>query len=238
MGRRPLAAAALVAVSLLRAGATARADDAPPPLIAVEGSASVDLPPDLARLTLGVTLERPTAVAATADVAKAAQAVVQGIGAEGIADKDVATGSVSLTILPAESGHDGEPPRPFRFQASTVLIVTVRPAERAGAIASRLVDRGANTLEGIDYGSSRADAVLDDLRARAAQDARHKAEVYVGALGLRLGRVLAITPGEAAAPVAPAPMRLARSPAPLVLPTRPGALTVGTAVTVRWEILQ
>ncbi len=217
--------------------APAFAEAPPPSSITVEGRASTDLAPDTARLTLGVSLDRPTAVAAASDVAAAAQAIVAQLKQDGVAEADVATGSVSLSALPPDDAR-GQPRRSANFRGTMTLLVIVRSVESAGALASHLVDRGANTIEGIDYSSSREPDVLDDLRAKAVRDARRKAEIYVGALGVHLGRVLEVTPGEGGA--APRFRELAEAPAPAsaALPTRPGTLTLSTTVSIRWEVAQ
>lgn len=221
-------------------GAAAEASAAPPS-ITVEGRASADVAPDTAQLILGVSLERPTAASAIADVAKAAQVVVDRIRADGIGDMDVATSSVSLSAVPPDETR-GKPPRAAGFRGALSLTVKVRPVERVGTLASRLVDRGANTIEGIDYLSSREEDVLDDLRARAVRDAKRKADLYVAALGLHLGRVLEIIPGEAQARRPGMALRMAaEEPAPAPppdLPTKPGTLAVSATVSVRWEIAQ
>lgn len=239
MRLRPIAALLLAACP-----AQAFAQAAPlggPPFITVEGQASAEIAPDLARLSVGVVAERPTAAAATAEVARAAQAVTDQIKADGVDDKDVTTGTLGLTpIYPEDltSSRQSRPPRGFR--AATDVAVTVRPPERAGLVASHLVDKGANQIEGIVFASSQQDRRLDDLRADAMRDARRKAEIYVGALGLRLGRVLEISPqAEGGVP----PQTFARSASILAAPTpklpvEPGTLSLQASVSVRWEILQ
>lgn len=236
-----LIAVAATALALASASVAVAEDTSGPPSITVEGHASDDVVPDTAQLGLGVSLERPTAVSATADVAKAAQAVVDRIRADGFADGDVATSSVSLSAVPAEETR-GKPPRAAGFRAALTLRVKVTPVERVGPLASRLVDKGANVIEGIDFMSSREETVLDDLRVRAVRDAKRKADLYVAALGLHLGRVLEIVPGEAQARRPETAFRMAaEAPAPAPppdLPTKPGTLAVSATVSVRWEIAQ
>ena len=235
---------------LLLAGATALGAAAPapagaqsgpaalPPAITVEGQASAELTPDMARLSLGVVADRPTASGAASEVGKAAQAMVEQVKAEGIDDKDVVTISVTLApVYPdAAPGNPNAVRLPRGYRASTDLLVTVRPAGRAGAVAAHLVDKGANTIEGIAYASSQEPAVLDRLLGEAMRDARRQAEIYVEALGLKLGRVLEIVP-EGGRFVPQARMQMtAGATAPI--PVEPGALPVRASVSVRWEILQ
>lgn len=212
-----------------------------PPFITVEGQAGAEIAPDMARLSVGVVAERPTAAAATAEVARAAQAMTDQVKADGLDDKDVTTGSIALApIYPEELTSSGQSRPPRGFRASTDFVLTVRPPEKVGLVASHLVDKGANAIEGIVFASSQQDRRLDDLRADAMREARRKADIYVVALGLRLGRVLEISPqAEGGAP----PQTFARSASILAAPTpkipvEPGTLALRAGVSVRWEILQ
>ncbi len=199
-----------------------------------------EIVPDLARVTVGVTIDRSTATQAAADVARAAQAVVDAVKAEGIPDGDVR--SEAVTLAPLSPDRDGAAsPRTGTadlYRGSTLVSVLVSPVDHAGALLSHLIDKGANLVEGIDYGSSQEGRITDDLRAEAARDARRKAEIYVAALGLRLGRVLEITPVEEPGFQPRDAMRKTSILATPALPVRPGTLTLRAAVSVRWEVLQ
>ncbi len=242
MGRSLRFPACLVLLGLLATPAAAQQPTTQAlPFITVEGQASAEVVPDTAQLSIGVEADRPTASAATADVAKAAQAVMDQIKAEGIDDKDVATTSVSLSPVYPETALPGtsQPARsPRAFRAATELLVTIRPADRAGMVAAHLVDKGANTIEGIDFSSSDAARRMDDLRTAAMLDARHKAEVYVAALGLHLGSVLEINPLNAGGFQPRVAMQktsiLAAPPPPI--PVKSGTLTLQASVNVRWAI--
>ena len=236
----PCWALSLVLTALVAASfwaVPAMAADAPLPVITIDGEANADVTPDTARLSLGVETERPTAAAATADLAKAAQAMMETLRTEGIDRKDITTTALALSPLyPEDQGRaPAAPARPRAFRAATTVAIVVRPAERAGTIASRLIDSGANTIEGIDYSSSEAEARLDGLRADAMRDARRKAEIYVGALGLHLGHVVEITPDSSTGP-RPQPMMRTMAVAKAMVPTAPGSLTLHAGVSVRWTI--
>ena len=217
----------------------------PIPFVTIEGQASSDVIPDTATVSLGVESDRPSATAATSDVAKAAQAIVDQITAEGIDAKDVTTTSIALSPIYPEDLGSARPSAsraPRSFRASTDLMITIKPAERAGAVVAHLVDKGANSIDGITYSSSQHAKQLDDLKADATRDALRQAQIYAGALGLRLGRVLEIIPGTSFGGEPPMSFAKARStvlaaPVP-ALPVKSGALTLRSTVSVRWEILQ
>ena len=224
------------ALVLIAIPALAQQPPASPPSVTVQGEASADVAPDSVNLSVGVTVERPTASEAMAAVAKAAQSVVVQIKAEGIADNDVTTTGIGLApVDPNEGVVPPARPKLLMFRASTTVLLRVKPADKAGTVASHLVDKGVNTIDSFTYESSRRADVLDGLRGDAMRDARRKAEIYVAALGLRLGPVLDIQPVGEAMPPSPMPMaRFEKGVA--TIPVQAGTIALGAAVNVRWAI--
>jgi uncharacterized protein YggE len=214
------------------------------PNITTNGTASTEVVPDIATITLGVESERPTAADAARENTRTAQAIVGEIKAQGIDAKDIKTLSVSLEPVYDEvrdpTGRVTK--RTLRgYIAHNSLSVRIRDIGKAGALASQLMDKGANNLYGITFDYSQKEAKTDVLRDDAVRDAQRKANSYVSGLGLKLGRVLEI----ATEPAAPLPTRMqARalaSPQPeaaAAIPIEPGAETLRANVRVTWELAQ
>ncbi len=121
------------------------------PHITVIGHAHTEVVPDFVTLSLAVVTERPKAAAAAAANAQAAQAVTDAVQAEGIDPKDIQTSEVSLTpvydsVSDAEGRGTGQKLR--GYQARNGLTIRVRAIGRAGALAARLIDSGANEFQG------------------------------------------------------------------------------------------
>jgi uncharacterized protein YggE len=72
------------------------------------------------------------------------------------------------------------------------LSVRIRDIEKAGVLAGHLLDKGANSFEGIAFDYTQKEAKYDALLGDAVRDALRKANSYVNGLGLKLGRVLEI----------------------------------------------
>ena len=231
--------AALCALAAVPVAAEEAPSARPVPSITVEGRASVPVVPDVVVVTLGVESERPRAADAAADNNRTAQALMETIKAAGIEPRDVATASVGL--MPVYDTPPKGTATLTGYRASLTLQVRVRPVDRAGTLIGALTDKGANSIEGVDFLVS-PDAQRDDqLRADAMRDARHRAEIYVEALGLKLGRVLQIAPGEMPMPE---PRRFdyraklaMAAPAPSV-PLAAGEERQQAQVSVTFEILQ
>lgn len=204
------------------------------PTIVVTGEAQQQVDPDTAVVTLGVATERPTAREASSVNAATMRPVIDAAKAAGIAERDIATAQTTLTPV-YDTPVNGQAPRIKGFRAVNTVVIQVHKIDSAGDLVGRLIDRGANSLEGIDFKVADLTPARDALYAQATLDARHRAEIYASALGLKLGRVLSITPeGGVAEPMPPRAFRMAAAPAPV--PLQAGTQTVDARVTVTWVL--
>ncbi|HUI19507.1 MAG TPA: SIMPL domain-containing protein [Methylocella sp.] len=213
------------------------------PSITTTGIASADVTPDIVTISIGVDTERPNAADATRDNARAAQAVVGEIKAQGIDGRDIKTLSITLSpVYDEDSDSNGHVKRTLRgYLAQNSLSVRIRDLAKAGALARQVMDQGANSLEGIEFDYSQKDAKYDALRGDAMHDALRKATSYVNGLGIKLGRVLEI----ATEPPAPVPNAMSsrmvggsREASAAAIPVEPGVQTLRAEVQVTWELLQ
>jgi len=231
---------ALLALSLLFCGyAQAESLKESVPNVAVVGEASEDVAPDRATLRFGVVTDRPTASAAGADNAAAMQTILAELRSMGVADADMQTQQVSLSpIYTEERDAKGKAKNIQTYRASNILAVHVTPVEKASDIVGRVLDKGANSLEGVDYDHTNLDEKRDELRAKAVKDAERRARIYAEAAGMRLARVIEIRPIEYGGPVAKSfEAQAAAAPAPgTSVPLRPGREHVSERVSIIWAL--
>jgi uncharacterized protein YggE len=231
----------ILAFSLLFAG-YARAESLRDSVsnVAVVGEASEDVAPDRAILRFGVVTDRPTAAAAASDNAAAIAAILADLKTMGIADADIETQNVSLTPVSTEERDAKGKTRTIQsYRAGNTLAVFVKPVEKAGDIIGRAIDKGANSLDGVDYDHTNLDAKRDELRARAVKDAERRARIYAEAAGLRLARVIEIRPVDDG-PIAMKTFdaRMAAAPAAAPVPLRPGQQRISERVAVIWALVR
>jgi uncharacterized protein len=213
------------------------------PTITANGVASAEVVPDIATISIGVDTERPNAADATRDNARAAQTVVGEIKAQGIEARDIKTLSITLSPVYDESTDaNGRIKRTLRgYEAHNSLSVRIRDITKAGALARQLMDKGANSLEGIEFDYLQKDTKYDGLRGDAVRDALRKANSYVNGLGIKLGRVLEIAtepPAPGPAGMSPRMLGAASRQASTAIPVEPGVQTLRTEVQVTWELAQ
>lgn len=207
--------------------------------VSVVGEAFEEVAPDRATLHFGVVTERPAAGAAAADNARAVESVLAELKAMGVADADIQTQGVTLAPVTIEERDAKGRPKGAQqlFRARNDLTARIKPAQKAGEIMGRLIDKGVNSFDGVEYDFSNTAEKLDALRAAAVKDAERRARAYAEAVGLRLARVLEIHPAdEDVAGPRPYVQRMTAADAAPPVPLQPGLQRISARVSVSWAL--
>lgn len=200
--------------------------------ITVTGEGIVETSPDQATISLGVTTNADTAVAALAANSEAMTKMMAQLKAAGVAPADLQTSNLSLN--PNWSGYDSSStPEIAGYIASNMLNVRVRDLDALGTILDAAVSDGANTMNGITFGLAEPNPVMNEARMRAVADATSRATVLATAAGANLGAIVSITEGGTYP--GPAPLFRAESAA---VPIATGDLAMTASVTVTFEIAE
>jgi uncharacterized protein YggE len=219
------------------------------PHITVTGSAHAEVVPDLAIISFSVVTERPTATAAGSDNATAATAVINEVKAQGIDAKDIRT--VSVTLSPVYDDSRDLNGRIIKhtlrgYQARDGFEVRIRALDKAGSLARQLIEKGANNFGGIAFEIEHPEDKQKAMQAEAMKDTLARAQNYAGAIDLKLGHVIEISPDggsrylmpKAAVPMAAHARIDDGEAAQASIPVEPGVRTLEASVTVTWEIAQ
>jgi hypothetical protein len=211
------------------------------PHITVTGGASIEMKPDMATLHLGVVNEKSTAAAAASENAKGATAAIAMLKNLGIDPKDIKT--TDITISPVFV-QDRDPKTSVTkrtltgYQASNSVEARVRDIDKAGLIATRVVEVGANNFRGIAFSVSDGTAREDDLRAKAVSDAMRRAALYASGASMKLGRLLAIDADMPFGNEASLSRRQDNGPVTtIVVPVEPGMQRIEVKVSATWELV-
>jgi uncharacterized protein YggE len=172
------------------------ASPAPTPQIVVTGEGEATARPDLAMLTLSVMREAETAREALDANSSAMADVIAAMKAEGVADKDLQTSSLSIepryTYPTNKDGEQGQP-KLVGYQVTNSLGVRVRENDKVGALLDKAVSLGVNQGGQINFNSVDASKTLTEARKRAVQDAMDRASTLAEAAGIKLGQVIEIS---------------------------------------------
>jgi uncharacterized protein YggE len=191
-------AAFVMTMAIVGAGACfapgASAQPAPPQntvdaRIVVVGEGSVDVTPDMARLSGGVTAKAKSVKEAVDTTSKTMAVITAALVQSGIAQKDIQTNRFSVQpVYAAQEPHGDQ--EVVGYSVSNQVTVKLHDIDKVGLTLDRLVAAGATNIGNVVFEVSDPSTALDKAREAAIADARRKAELYARASGITLGRVL------------------------------------------------
>jgi uncharacterized protein YggE len=210
-----------------------------PPVLNVNGSAQIQVAPDTATVRLGIVRQAQTARVAQEEVNTIAQAILTAVTGGGISKEKVQTSRLTLSpVYAPRSPESRDAPRIVAYRASNVVSITVENLTQIGPVIDAGLNAGANQLEGVRFGLRNDLSARQQALKQAVIEARTKAEVMAGALGVRLGPVVEISEGGVSVITPDGGGLMAREMAAMApTPVSPGELDVQASVTIRYRIL-
>ncbi len=216
--------------------------------------------PDLAMFSAGVVTQAATASQALRENSEKMEQVISALKRAGVADRDIQTSAINLSPRYSNPERDaqirarqtGQPyippeqqaPRIIGYEARNTVTVRVRDLTKMGRVIDTLVAVGANEVNGPNFTLEEQEAALNEARAEAVAKGRARAELYARAAGMRVGRILSISEGGGYYPVQRAIMVTGAPPPPPPpaperdAPVAPGELTLGTSVSMQFELVR
>jgi uncharacterized protein YggE len=202
--------------------------------VTVTGDGATTVVPDIAHVSMGVSVRRDTAAETLAAANESANALIAALEALGVAPDDIRTTGISIFPQYDDAGRTV-----VGFQASNDLDVTIRDLSRAGEI----IDGGAAfageaiTIGGIWFSVDDPEAVMPEARAAAVENAAKRAGEYAEAAGVEVGSVVSISEASVAPPI-PLYYEAAADSAERSVPVRPGTQDLSVTVTVVYELAE
>lgn len=207
------------------------------PVIELSIFESVEIEPDMATISAGVTSEAPTAVEALRANSADMRRVVDRIKSLGIAERDIQTSGISLN---PRYDYDRTDQRPvFRgYQVSNRVSVKLRDIEATGKVLDALVVAGATDIGGPNFSVEDDAEAQETARKRAMERARQRAQSYAQMAGYQGIRLLEIS--EAMMGNGPVPMvemrKMASDSVAAAPPVQPGMISTGVSISVKYEM--
>ncbi|MFF8605828.1 SIMPL domain-containing protein [Streptomyces sp. NPDC015346] len=201
--------------------------------LTVTGTGRAAAPADLAILSVGVEVARPTAKEAMTAQRTAAEALLAALRKQSVADRDIRTDSLSLSPVYTQSTN-GES-RVTGYQAGQTFSVKVRDVEKAGQVIGAVTGAtgSAGRVNSVAFDVADPTVLRSRAREAAHRDAYEKASQHAELSGHRLGRLISLTEGES---LRPSPGGGMPADAPEV-PLAPGEIEEQVTVTAVYELL-
>jgi len=207
------------------------------PVVELSVSETVDSKPDIATVYAGVSTRAQTAVEAMQQNAKQMAAVVAKIKALGVAEDDIQTSGINLSLQ--YDYNQATQSQVFRgYVASNRVSVKLRKVDQAGKALDALVVAGANDIGGPDFSVDDDTAYRAEARRNALERAKNQATEYArlsGYTGVRLLEINESVSGrQPPMPVLRAYNAVAAEAAST--PVQPGLVGTVVNVTVKYEL--
>ena len=163
--------------------------------ISVTGDSEIKVDPNQAQVWAGYTIVNDTAAAAQADVNSVIGAMISGLKAEGIAEKDIETQQLSLyeETTWTEAGS-----KSLGWRATQTLKITTADMTKVGKIVDIAVANGANQINNIDFSLTpdKEQLYKQQALAEATANAKSKAETIAASLGTTLGNIVSVSEAQ------------------------------------------
>ncbi len=162
--------------------------------VSVSGVAEQKVTPDQGVIRFAVMTESLTAKNAEEENSRKIDAVMKALKAQGVDDKDIVT--EYYNIYPYQE-YEPMSSRAIQkgYRAQHTLRVTVHDIEKAGEALDAAVNAGVTNVDSVSFTLSedREKEIREELIGEAATKARERAEALVGALGGKVGKVVAVS---------------------------------------------
>jgi uncharacterized protein len=181
-----------VASILLLCGTTALAGTPLPdgPHIVVTGEGKLSAKPDAARVRFDFQQRATQPLPAKQAVDAAVNKLLAGLGSYGVEEKDVSASSLSAS---EDVNYTDQGQRTSNgFVAERDVTVVLKSIDRLNDFLDNGLASGAHEIGEVTFESTQADALRDEARRKAVDDATKKAADMAAAFGAGLGSVYSI----------------------------------------------
>jgi uncharacterized protein YggE len=205
--------------------------------IDVSGVGRVEVAPDVADISLGVTIRDKEAGGASQQAAEAMDAVITVLLGTGIAEADIQTTSLSLNPV---YNWESETPEITGWEANNMVNVTIRDIESVGDVVDSATAAGANSINGISFRVEDPTEAEAEARSAAVADARAKADQLAADAGVTITGIVTITESGGQQPqplyLDREEMAYAAADGMASTPVLPGEVELSVNVIIRFEI--
>jgi uncharacterized protein len=210
--------------------------------VVMTGSGKASVVPDQLSFSVSVNLTRPDVADAMEASNETMAKVLASLKDYGVTKKEMQT--TGLTIDPVYRYYDYAPPEITGYRVGQSARVTVKELAKAGKAITATVRTGGNAVRvrNISLGISDREAVLEEARDLAVEQATAKARQYAEATDQALGDVLSLKEVRATQPRDYSSFRsgyllrgVSDSAAKLSVPIRAGEENLSVTVQVMWS---
>ena len=205
------------------------------PTISVSGEGVIEVPPDIATISLGVVSRNKDAAQVQSDNARIATNVINSVVALGIERRNIRTGNYNFRQV---YHNDDNNRRIFDgYEVTNTVTIIVNDLSKIGKIIDSALSNGANQVDSLNFGIRDKEKFQNDALRLAVRDALKKAEIAAAELGKSIVSVRSVSINSASISV-PRMEKLAmrNMDSSFETPIESGTLNCSASVHVEFEI--
>jgi uncharacterized protein len=204
----------------------------------VSGQGTIKVTPNIANLSLGVSVQAAKVADAQAQAAVDMTSLMSALNAGGVDNKDISTQYYSISQL-TRYDNTTQQNTVTGYQVSNTVSVTVRSISRVGAIIDAVAAAAGDSIRinGISFSVDNPGQYYSQARTLAMTDAKAKADSLAGLAGVTLGRAVYISENSSSiAPPTVISPGLAQGAAAPTTPINPGQTDITLYLQVAYAI--
>lgn len=204
--------------------------------ISLTGQGVVQAEPDEGYITVGVVNVAANSAQAVKDNTATMTALYDTLKEQGVTRQNIKTINFSISENWKEKVVENRQVRVRDgFQVVNLVTVTVCELDSFGKVLDALVQSGANSVQGISFGSSKASELRDQARVLAVKDALRRAELLTKPLGVSVGDIVSISESQSYGERNVYARAAALSDS-MEVPVSGGTLSFTASVSITWEL--
>ena len=158
--------------------------------ITVRGRGEVRATPDTAVNTVGIETVASTAAEASEELGLVSSNILTALMEYGLDATEIVTERLSLGPVYEGSDKGSVTANISGYQASTIVVATVKEIERASTVLEISVNAGANVVEPVRFSIANDAPLREKALSQAVQDAARKANAMANSLGGNIGSLI------------------------------------------------
>ena len=204
--------------------------------LTVTGNGEMSAAPDVAYLNLAVETIAKSASQAVKENAEKTNSVMEAIKAKLGENDKVSTAGYNLSPIHEYNNQTNK--SEFKgYKASNQIVVEVHNLKQVGAIIDSTAEAGLNNISGLRFDTTKSAELKKKALAEAVKDAKATAEILAQAAGVKITRILQLSPSyDYPVPVYRDYAMAAKEAAAPPTPIEPGDLTINATVNIVFEI--
>jgi len=156
--------------------------------LVVVGTGTASAEPEVAQITFGVELRGDDPAALVDEAARKIDQAISAAKKLAVADEDIQTVGYNLWVENIYDPDKGIPTGEVVYHVSHQVQVTLRDLDRVGELLSAVVEAGANSISGVSFTVEDSEALVEQARQQALEDAGARAKQMAEGLGIALGK--------------------------------------------------